>query len=104
MGGPRVFAPSHIEHVDNQKPWKSINEVPPKWKYLNGARLNVEQCNEIYKEIAPRMGNNYALARIEFEKTHKMAGSVWIDNAQPAPRRVAPVNEPPVDAADGGED
>ena len=95
-----AFDASHCEHVDNQVPWKSISEVPRGFRYLRGARLNVEQANEIYKRIAPRMDMNFALARLEFEKTHRIEGSVWVEGSQPAPTAVA--EEP--DAEEPGGD
>jgi hypothetical protein len=76
--------PGSIESPERQVLWKSINEVPATWRYLHGGRLSVDQCNEIYKDLAPRMDNNFAMARWEFEKTHTMEGNVWVEGGESA--------------------
>lgn len=71
--------------------WKTLNEVPKVFRVLEGGRLSVDQCNNIYKTLTAKNIRNlpegrkdfdYAAARAEFKQRYekKKLGNtfVWI--------------------------
>jgi len=84
--------------------WPTINHVPPNFRALDGANLNLDQCNEICKVLALKhsrarkrtgldpvtgavveenlLDPDYAKARIEFRQGNeiRMIGNhrVWV--------------------------
>lgn len=73
--------------------YKNLNEVPERWRKLKGARLSVEQVNEICKR-AYELGEereiegetifqwNRAAAQDEFMKAHTIVGDIWISGGK----------------------
>jgi hypothetical protein len=65
--------------------YKDLNEVPLRWRTYKGARLSLEQINNIISfacenPIETETGDipNYAAGREELENTHEILKGFWI--------------------------
>lgn len=65
--------------------YTDLNEVPVRWKFYKGARLNLEQINSIIttayeNKLTTEYGDipDYAYARDIFEKSHSIENNLWV--------------------------
>ena len=65
--------------MGNTNHWSDFNEVPQCWKELDGIRLELDQVNMIYKDLAIKYGDttkdgrfvpSYAKARGHFRQMY----------------------------------